>query len=236
MSMIGRFHELSLLSRDIGDAWQRWLSLGFAAGEAGDVWRHAYGVVACEGLAVGLHAAAEEPLCVTFVRSGVAELERDLANRLIGVERMQLGDDAFHMLELREPGGALLRVLEARSFSPPAETPRETALGSFRTLSLPCADFAEPRAFWERLDMEVEEIEHPWEGLHVAGLPLAHHDGAVIDSPVLVFDQARHDIDNEALRESVLGTGRVLTALRGMRHRMLRTPERLSLLLLDQTD
>jgi hypothetical protein len=234
--MIGRFHELSLHSQDIGGAWQRWLSLGFAAGEAGDVWRHPYGVVACEGLAIGLHATADEPLCITFVRPGVEEFERELSDRLIGVERAQLGADVFNMLELREPGGVLLRVLEARSFSPPGELPRETALGSFRTLSLPCTDFAEVRAFWERLDMEVEQIEQPWEGLHVAGLPIAHHDGAVLDNAVLVFDEARHDIDNEALRESLLGTGRILTALRGMRHRMLRTPEHLALLLLDQTE
>jgi hypothetical protein len=234
--MIGRFHELSLRSGDIGGAWQRWLALGFAAGEAADVWRHPYGVVACEGLAIGLHAAAEEPLCVSFVRSGVAELERDLSNRLIGVERAQLGVDVFNMLELREPGGVLLRVLEARSFSPPAETPPETALGRFRALSLPCTDFAEARAFWERLELEVEAIEHPWEGLAVSGLPITCHDGAVLDNAVLVFDQARHDIDNEALRESVLGSGRILTALHGLRHRMLRTPEHLGLLLLNQTN
>jgi hypothetical protein len=234
--VIGRFHELSLRSKDIGDAWQRWLSLGFAAGEAGDVWRHPYGVVACDGLAIGLHAAGDDPLCVTFVRSGVAELERDLANRLIGIERAQLGGDTFHMLELREPGGALLRVLEARSFSPPAEPPRTTALGRFRSLSLPCPDFAEARAFWERLEMEVNAIEVPWEGLAVSGLPVSCHDVAMLENAVLVFDQTGNDIDDEALREAMLGTGRFMPALRGMRHRLLRTPEQLGLLLLDRTE
>jgi hypothetical protein len=58
----------------------------------------------------------------------------------------------------------------------------------------------------------------------------------VLDGTVLVFEQTRHDIDNEALRESVLGTGRFVPALRGLRHRLLKTPEHLALLLLDRAD
>ncbi len=230
--MLGRVLEVSLLAPDIGTSWQRWLSLGFASGEAGDVWPHPYGVVACQGLAVGLHARAAEPLCLSFVRAGVEELEQELSNRLIGIERAVLGSDVFNLLELREPGGLLLRVQEARSFSPPAEPPRTTALGRYRTLSLPCHDLAEARGFWERLDFEVHDIASPWDGIVVEGLPLACHEPDLVDEPLLVFDQAGEDLDAEALREAVLGTARGLPALRGRRHRFLHTPEKLALLLL----
>lgn len=230
--MLGRFLEVSLLTPDIGSSWQRWLSLGFASGEAGDVWPHPYGVVACQGLAVGLHARAAEPVCLSFVRAGVDELDQELSARLLGVERAVLGADVFNLLELREPGGLLLRVQEARSFSPPAELPRTTALGRFRTLSLPCHDLAEARGFWERLDFGVHDIESPWDGLVIEGLPLACHAPDLLDEPLLVFDQAGEDLDAEALRESMLGTPRGLPALRGRRHRFLHTPEKLAVLLL----
>jgi hypothetical protein len=230
--MLGRFHELSLLTADIAGSWERWLSLRFAAGEAGDVWKHPYGVVACEGLSVGLHASGEEPVCVTFVRPDVAGLEKKLSNRLIGVDRAQLGAEEFNLLELREPGGVLLRIQEARSFSPPADQPVATALGCFRALSLPSLDLAEARSFWERLDIEVQEIDDPWEGLAVSGLPLACHDGAVLDEPVLLFDLVADNLDDEALREAMLGSARTVPALRGRRHRLMRTPERLAVLLL----
>lgn len=233
--MLGRFLEVSLLARDIGTSWQRWLSLGFASGEAGDVWPHPYGVVACQRLAVGLHARAAEPLVLSFVRPGVDELEQELSNRLMGVERAVLGADVFNQLELREPGGLLLRVQEARSFSPPAEPPRTTALGRFRTVSLPCHDLAEARGFWERLDYEVHDIDSPWDGILVEGLPVACHTPDVLDEPILVFDQAGEDLDAEALREAVLGTPRGLPALRGRRHRLLYTPEKLAILLLGAT-
>jgi hypothetical protein len=230
--VLGRFLELSVLTPDIGASWQRWLSLGFASGEAGDVWSHPYGVVACQGLAVGLHAAAAEPLCVSFVRAGVEELEQELSNRMIGIERAQLGADVFNLIELREPGGMLLRVQEARTFSPATQLPHSTALGRFRALSLPSHDLAEARGFWERLDVEVRDITHPWDGIAVEGMSLACHERGMLDEPVLVFDQAGEDLDAEALRESMLGNPGGVPALRGRRHRLLRTPEKVALLLL----
>jgi hypothetical protein len=231
--MLGRFLEVSLVTRDTGSAWQRWLGLGFAIAEAGDVWPHAYGVVTCEGLAIGLHAAGDEPFVVTFVRPEVAQLERDLATRMIGMERVQTGAHVFNLLELREPGGTLLRVQEARSFSMPQVPPQSTALGRFRALSLPVADLAEARGFWERLDRDVHDIFDPWEGIAIDGLPLLCHPAEFLDEPALLFDLAGDDLDDEALRREVLGAAHALPALRRRRHRLLRTPERLALLLLD---
>jgi hypothetical protein len=216
MSMLGRFLELSLVVPDTGTSWQHWLELGFAGAEASDIWPHAYGVVACEGMAVGLHGAGEEPLCLSFVRPEVAELDRELSARLLGVERARLGEDEFNLVELREPGGLLLRVQEARTFSSPPEPPPRTALGVFDRLSLPCPDLAEARGFWERLGYEVQDIDEPWPGLAIESLPLACHEAAASREVLLVFNGPP-----EGSLPPGMGTGQ-LPALRGRAHRLLR--------------
>src|SRR6187551_2634558 len=145
--MLGRFLELALVSADTGETWQQYQKLGFEPAETGDIWSHAYGVVACRGLAIGLHAAGEEPMCLVFVRPDVAALHRELVARGVEVEQARLGSDVFNELTLREPGGMAIRVLEARSFSPPLELPEQTLLGGFSSLSLPSTDMEEAAAF-----------------------------------------------------------------------------------------
>ena len=53
--MLGRFLELALVTDDTGASWSGLQRLGFAAATSGDILEHSYGVVACEGLAIGLH-------------------------------------------------------------------------------------------------------------------------------------------------------------------------------------
>jgi hypothetical protein len=226
MSMLGRFLELSLVVPDTGTSWQRWLGLGFAGAEAGDIWPHAYGVVACEGVAVGLHAAGGESPFISFVRPEVAQLERELADRLLGVEHARLGDDEFNLIELREPGGTLLRVQEARTFSAPAEVPARTSLGVFDALSLPCPDLAEARGFWERLGYEVRDIEQPWPGLAVESLPLACHEVSTSRDVLLVFDGP---VEAGAIARLGIAPAR-LPALRHRAHSLLHVADGVGLL------
>ena len=67
--MLGRFLELALVTDDPGAGWSELQQLGFADATSGDIWTHPYGVVACEGLAIGLHARGEEPLSLVFVQA-----------------------------------------------------------------------------------------------------------------------------------------------------------------------
>src|SRR6185369_5431720 len=192
--MLGRFLELSLVTPDTGGAWQQYQQLGFESAATGDIWPYAYGVVTCEGLAIGLHSQGAEPLSVTFVRPEVAALHRELTAKQLEVEQARLGSDVFNELMLREPGGVALRVLEARSFSPPLHTPRRTALGSFVSISLPCNDLDEGQAFWQRLGHDSLPIAMPWDGCSIDGLPLALHPRRILAEPALVFDHAG-DVD-----------------------------------------
>ena len=229
--MMGRFLELALVTDDPGASWGELRQLGFVDATSGDIWTHPYGVVACEGLAIGLHARGDEALSLMFVRPHVAALERELSARFIDVESIRLGSDVFNELGLREPGGTLLRVIEARTFSPPAELPGKTALGHFQSISLPCADLAEAQGFWERLDMEVRETAAGWDSFAVAGLPIAYHQNRTLKEPALIFDGkgARDDV---ALRAAGVTIARPLPALRAHQHRVLRSVEGMTIILL----
>lgn len=187
--MLGRFLELALVTDDVAASWQGWQSLGFVPAQCGDIWSHAYGVVACEGLAIGLHAGNEEPLALVFVQPDVARLHRELDNLGVAVGQARLGSDVFNELTLREPGGMLLRVIEARTFSPPAELPEHTRLGRFLRLSLPCRDFDAATRFWERLGFAALPVEDPWEGLVIRGTPFGYHGRLAAREPALLFTE-----------------------------------------------
>ncbi len=228
--MLGRFLELALVVDDPGAAWQRYQQYGFAAAETGDIWNHAYGVVACRSFALGLHARGAEDFTVTFVRPDVAALHRDLAECGVQVEQARLGSDVFNELALREPGGKLLRVLEARSFSPPAELPERTQFGLFTALSLPCRDVEKAAAFWRQLGFEVSLSDEPWEGFTVPGTPLAYHARRSLPEPALLFHQP--SAKPGLVEEMGLQPDTQLDALRDREHSVLRTAEDLAVIVL----
>jgi hypothetical protein len=188
-------------------------------------------VVACEGLAIGLHGAGDEALSLTFVKQDVAALERALTMFRVEVERARLGSDVFNELTLREPGGMAIRVIEARTFSPPAELPVRTAMGMFRAISLPCADLVEAREFWELLGMELQEVAAPWEGFSVSGTPLAYHSRADFREMALVFD-GEGARDEGVWRQAGLGGGRAVAQAGGDGHLLLRGVEGVAMVVL----
>jgi hypothetical protein len=230
--MLGRFLELALVVDDPGAAWQRYQQYGFAAAETGDVWSHAYGVVACRGFALGLHARGAESLSIVFVRPDVAALHRDLADSGVQIEQARLGADVFNELALREPGGKLLRVLEARSFSPPAETPDRTRFGMFASLSLPCRDLEKAAEFWQQMGFAIEETSDPWEGFAVPGTPLAYHERRSLPEPALLFAEAADGIG--LLEDAGLHRDFALDSLGEREHALLRTSEDLAVIMLGQ--
>lgn len=229
--MIGQFLELGIVSADPGAAWMQLQELGFATADTGDVWNHPYGVAACEGLAIGVHGAGEEALSLNFVRPDVAALHRELSALGVEIESAQLGSDVFNELTLREPGGVAIRVIEARSFSPPVEIPVSTALGLFRTISLPCADLEAAREFWRRLDMVVRDITDPWEGVEMPDLQLGYHLRGSWREAALLFDASEH-ADEKKLHGAGVALGKPIPSLRHLPHWPVRGPEGLAMIVL----
>ena len=236
--MLGRFLELALVTEDTSMSWQDWQSLGFAAASTGDIWPHAYGVVTCEGLAVGLHAVGEESPCLVFVRPEVAALHRELQGLGIDVEHARLGSDVFNELMLREPGGMAVRVLESRSFSPPLDNPAVTALGRFATLTLPARDLDAVREFWEGLGFACQPCalpDWPEEAFALAGTPVLIHPRRLLPEPALLFRQPSGQSaavpSAASLEQAGITTERPRAGLPGGT-RLLRTRETLALLLI----
>ena len=229
--MIGRFLELGIVSADPGAAWMQLQELGFASANTGDVWNHAYGVAACEGLAIGIHGAGEEALCLYFVRPDVAALHRELTALGVAIEAARLGSDVFNELTLREPGGVAIRVIEARSFSPPVEMPTNTALGIFRAISLPCVDLEAVRSFWERLGVVVHDTEDPWEGVAMPGLLLSYHLRSSFREMALLFTASEH-ADEKKLHGAGVALGKPVPSLRARQHWPVRGPEGLAMIVL----
>jgi hypothetical protein len=228
-AMLGRFLELALVVDDPSAAWLRYQQQGFATAETSDAWKHAYGVVACRGFALGLHARGDEEFSIVFVRPDVAALHRDLSGCGLQIEQARLGSDVFNELALREPGGRLLRALEARSFSPPAELPEQTRFGTFHSLSLPCRDLTKSAEFWRQLGFVVETSQDPWEGFTVQGTPLAGHARRALPEPALVFQGGdAFDIRND---DAALQPDFRLDSV-AREHSVLRTPEDLAIILL----
>lgn len=231
-SILGRFLEVGLASPDPQESWQDFQRLGFAQAMTGDVWPHAYGVVTCEHLALGLHAEATEPLTLFFVRENVRALHRELSVFGFDIEHANLASDSFNQLQLRDPTGVLLRILEARSFSPAAETPRETALGRFRTLSLPCHDLDEAAEFWAKLGATLSETRTPWHGVQLDNdVPLTYHLRGDFPEAALLFE-SRASLDAGTLQQAGLSLQRPLASLHNRAHRLLRGEEGLAMLVL----
>jgi hypothetical protein len=227
--LLGRFLEIAVTTADPHIGWEIFQRLGFAPAETGDVWSHPYGVVTSTGLALGLHGQGEEPLALCTVRPNVLELHRELEGLGIEVEAAQLGADVFNQLSLREPAGISLRVLEARSFTPPTDIPVRTLLGRFENLSLPAGNLDTASAFWSRLGYAMREVTAPWGGIEVDGLPLAYHASGDCPDPVLVFRGDGMEPDSAAL----LATGlENLRPLPGIDHLFMRLKGGIRFLLL----
>jgi hypothetical protein len=229
--MLGRFLEVALVTDKPLAAWESFQQLGFAPGTTGDIWSHDYGVVCCAGLSLGWHAAGSEPLALCTVRPNVLAVERELETAEVEVESAQLGPDVFNQLTLREPSGIALKVLEARSFTPPAEVPGRTLLGRFEALSLPL-DLDTAATFWSRLGYAARETTVPWSGIEIDGLPVAYHPPRACPEPLLIFNRDARGLDLAPLLACGLERGKGLVSLFGTDHQLLRSPGEIGVLLL----
>jgi hypothetical protein len=195
--MLGSFLEIALPVDDPQNHYAQFLALEFASADSYDVYSHAYGVVACQGLALGFHAAGFERPALVTVRPNVAELHRLLGEKKIAIQAATLGSDAFNQLQLQDPAGFSLRVLEARSFSDSAAVRAETRLGRFWRLSVPAQDLEAVAQFWHQLETRVMPTGDPWPSLAIAeDLPLTYHAATLCARPLLIF---RHADPSQAL-------------------------------------
>jgi len=235
--VIGRFLEISIHARDVLASLGFYERLGFTQVTTGEVWSYPYAVVTDGRLAIGLHQRElPQSLLLSFVLPELFE-HVDALERL-GIELLsrRLGSDVFNEVSFETPGGHLLRLLEARTFSPSGRAPGATSrLGWFEEVALPVDDVQAAGSFWERLGFApVEEGEDPYPhiGLTSDSLNVVLVRTGTLSRPALVFTDAAMAGRVRSLEDMGIEFARGLpTGFDSARHALLVAPEGTQLLL-----
>jgi catechol 2,3-dioxygenase-like lactoylglutathione lyase family enzyme len=148
--VLGRFLEFSVVTPDIRASLDFYLQLGFSSAEVGDAWPHPYAVVTDGRICVGLHQAAIPGPSLTFVKPDLLKFLDELEKRGIEFEFHRLGNDVFNEVGWFDPTGQLVRLIEARTFSPSKRLANETSrCGYFSEIAFPAADRDLAKTYWE---------------------------------------------------------------------------------------
>lgn len=235
--MFGRFLELSVTTTDIRASVQFYERLGFAQLTTGDTWSHPYGVLSDGRLCLGLHQRRGPARMLSFVQPGLASHLHDLRAAGFEPHYQRLGDSDFHELQLRDPAGVDIALLEARTFSPSLPDHRRSHCGWFSSISIPTLDAETVQAFWEHagfVALQVTDDPLAQVALTSDQLTLTLHGPRAIASPVLVFTDPLMGARLEALEaEGVQGAAGLPAGLDPRANALIEAPEGTLLLLLE---
>ena len=149
---LGRFLEIGIATQDVVAALAFYESLGFVQAHVGEAWPHAYAVATDGRISLGFHATDIESPLPTWAAPNLRERLETLRASGIEAEQVRLDDLSLHQAVIRDPSGQALRLLEARTFSPPAlAAGYESELGYFEEIAVGSADLAVASRFWESL-------------------------------------------------------------------------------------
>ena len=148
--MLGRFLEFSLATPDIQASLDFYANLGFSSAEVGDAWPHPYAVVTDGRICLGLHQEAILAPSLTFVKPDLLKHVDVLEKKGIELETRRLGNDVFNEVAWFDPSGLLVRLIEARTFSPVKRPAHDTSrCGYFLEIALPAPERDLSKAYWE---------------------------------------------------------------------------------------
>jgi predicted lactoylglutathione lyase len=236
--VLGRFHEISIETGDIGESVVFYEKLGFSQAETSDTWNHPYGVLTDGRIFIGLHQRRFPSPALTFVHAGIAQFAAELEARGITLDLRATGEEVFNEVGFRDPSGQNVLVIEARTYSPVTRRPEDTTLcGYFTEYSAPASDFEAAKNFWEPLGfVATEEPDAPYAHLPLTSdhLDLAFHRTRTLERPMLVFRDPGMRERLVRLRE--LGLKESAELPRGLpsaANALLEAPEGTALLLLE---
>ena len=149
--MLGRFLEFSLATPDIQASLDFYARLGFTQADVGEAWQHPYAVVTDGRICLGLHQQALPAPSMTFVKPDLLKHIDRLEELGLEFEFRRLGNDVFNEVGWLDPSGQLIRLIEARTFSPSKRAGTDTSrCGYFIEIALPTPDLQESKSYWER--------------------------------------------------------------------------------------
>ena len=148
--MLGRFLEFSVAAPDIRASLDFYTTLGFSTAEVGEAWAHPYAVITDGRICLGLHQEAIPSPSLTFVKPDLLKNVEAFEQRGITLEFCRLGNDVFNEIGWLDPSGQLIRLVEARTFSPSKRASHETSgCGYFVEIAMPTPDRELAKAYWE---------------------------------------------------------------------------------------
>ena len=238
--MLGRFLEYSIATPDIRASLEFYAKLGFSQAQVGEAWPHPYAVVTDGRICLGLHQAFDAAPSITFVKP-------DLLRHLSALERLELifefrrlGNDVFNELAWLDPSGHLIRLVEARTFSPAKRPVTDTSLcGYFLEIALPAPRRAVAKDFWEKLGfVGIDELDSrlPHVSCTSDSVTIGLYEPAHLHRPTLLFDAG--DVGGTLARlaeAGILPAGQVPSPLRQLPAAVITAPEGTPILLLSDS-
>ena len=227
--MLGRFLEFSIATPDIQASLNFYCKLGFSPAEVGEAWAHPYAVVSDGRLVIGLHQSPAFTSSLTFVKPDLLKHIARLEQLDIAFEFMRLGDEVFNEVGWLDPSGQLVRLVEARTFSPPKHTfGRGGALGYFIEIALPAPERGDSKRHWEQLGFVGMEDDDPLPhvGCTSDTLDLGLYDPVHIRVPTLRFEVDDYQAALTAIQaHGVTASARPSPSLGGLAGMLLVAPE-----------
>lgn len=190
--MLGRFLELSIVTPDIRASLDFYAALGFSQAGVGEAWPHPYAVLTDGRICLGLHESASFQPSVTFVRPDLLRHLGQIEDLGVSVEFRRLAGDAFNEIGWRDPSGTLIRLVEARTFSPVERRALQTSLcGYFLEIALPASDPDAAKMLWEKLGfvgMDEPEAALPHVTCTSDTIDIGLYAASAVRQPTLVFE------------------------------------------------
>ena len=191
--MLGQFLEISVQTPDILESLAFYKALGFSDLETGDVWPHKYAAVSDGRLCLGLHDGDFDGPTLTFVHRDLARHARAMSDHGFDFNLLKIDSDVFNELGFCDHDGHMIRMIEARTFSPAREDVEKSICGDWFEMSLPARDAMAGGRFWAPLApvmLELREEPTPHLRFDAAGmsLGLSEHKSLRKPSPCFVCD------------------------------------------------
>jgi catechol 2,3-dioxygenase-like lactoylglutathione lyase family enzyme len=234
--VLGRFLEFSLATPDIQASLDFYTRLGFSQAQVGEAWSHPYAVVTDGRICLGLHQEAIPAPSITFVKPDLLKHLDTLEKQGLKFEFRRLGNDVFNEIGWFDPSGQLIRLIEARTFSPSKRVGTDTSkCGYFLEIALPTPVLDVSKAYWEEFGfVGIEETEDPLPHVSCTSdfIDLGLYDPAHLRRSTLRFEA--EDVGGTLARLAEIGispTGEIPQPLRTMPAAVLIAPEGTPILL-----
>jgi catechol 2,3-dioxygenase-like lactoylglutathione lyase family enzyme len=234
--VLGRFLEFSLATPDIQASLDFYTRLGFSQAEVGEAWPHPYAVVTDGRICLGLHQQAMPAPSMTFVKPELLKHLESFEKLGLEFEFRHLGNDVFNEVGWLDPGGHLIRLLEARTFSPSKRLGTDTSrCGYFLEFALPAPSLEASKAYWERfgfVGMDEMEDRLPHISCTSDFVDLGLYEPGHLRRPTLRFEV--DDVGGTLARLAEVGispSGEIPSPLRQVPAAVLTAPEGTPLLL-----